>query len=178
MSIRFPQEAHLRDERRLMIRPFTEADVAALWEFLSNLPPEARRCAWEDFEHADTVVEWARNLDYDKAVPLLAIDGTKVVGEARLVYRDSGPLRLAGWIQWLLHPDYRGAGLGTLLVNDFITMARESGLRHLTCMLTPEYEGDAMDTLRRLGFTSIELPKYGTDPDGEPTDMVKMILEL
>jgi len=178
MSIRFPQEAHLRDERRLIIRPFAEADVAILWEFITNLPPAARRFAWEDFEHAETVVEWARDLDYDKAVPLLAMDGTKVVGEARLVYRSNGPLRLVGWIQWLLDPAYRGAGLGTLLVNDFITMARESGLRHLTCMLTPEYESDALETLRQLGFTAIELPKYGVDPDGNPTDMVKMILEL
>jgi len=45
-------------------------------------------------------------------------------------------------------------------------------------MLTPEYEGDALETLRQLGFTAIELPKYGVDPDGNPTDMVKMILEL
>jgi len=178
MSIRFPQEAHLRDERRLIIRPFTESDVDILWDFLQRLPADARRFAWEDFEHKETVSEWARDLDYDKAVPLLAIDGTKVVGEARLVYRDGGPLRLVGWIQWMLDPEYRGAGLGTLLVNDFITMARESGLRHLTCMLIPDHEQDAVKTLKRLGFDGYEIPGYGVDPDGNKKDMVKMVLEL
>ena len=178
MSIRFPQEAHLRDERRLIIRPFTEADVDSLWEFIERLPSDIRRFSWEDFLHRETVLEWARDLDYDKAVPLLAIDGTKVVGEARLVYRDAGPLRLVGWIQWLLDPEYRGAGLGTLLVNDFVTMARDSGLRHLTCMLIPDHEADAVDTLRRLGFESYDIPRYGADPDGNPKDMVKMVLEL
>ena len=178
MSIRFPQEAHLRDERRLMIRPFAEADVDSLWEFVKGLPSKVRRFAWEDFEHRETVLQWARDHDYDKAGPLLAMDGAKVVGEARLVYRDGGPLRLVGWIQWMLDPEYRGVGLGTLLVNDFITMARESGLKNLTCMLVPEYEADAVNTLRRLGFGQIEIPKYGVDPDGNAVDMVKMILEL
>ena len=178
MSIRFPQEAHLRDERRLLIRPFTEADVDALWEFIERLPTDIRRFAWEDFEHRETVVKWARDLDYDKAVPLLAVDGTKVVGEARLVYRDGGPLRLVGWIQWLLDPEYRGAGLGTILVNEFIRMARDSGLRHLTCMLIPDFEADAVKTLTRLGFERYEIPRYGVDPDGNPKDMVKMLLEL
>lgn len=178
MSIRFPQEAHLRDERRLIIRPFTEADVGSLWEFIERLPTDIRRFSWEDFEHRETVTEWARDLDYDKAVPLLAIDGTKVVGEARLVYRSSGPLRLVGWIQWLLDPEYRGAGLGTLLVNDFVTMARDSGLRHLTCMLIPDHEEDAVNTLLRLGFERYDIPRYGVDPDGNQKDMVKMVLEI
>lgn len=178
MSIRFPQEAHLRDERRLIVRPFTEADVDALWQFIKRLPTRIRRFSWEDFEHRDTVEKWARDLDYDKAVPLLAMDGTKVVGEARLVYRDGGPLRLVGWIQWLLDPGYRGAGLGTILVNDFITMARESGLKHLTCMLIPDHEEDAVNTLKRLGFERYDIPRYGVDPDGNQKDMVKMVLEL
>ncbi|MEM8884604.1 MAG: GNAT family N-acetyltransferase [Planctomycetota bacterium] len=178
MSIRFPQEAHLRDERKLMIRPFTEADVDALWEFVERLPRDIRRFSWEDFGHRETVVEWARDLDYDKAVPLLAVDGTKVVGEARLVYRDGGPLRLVGYVQWMLDPEYRGAGLGTLLVNNFVTMARDSGLKHLTCMLIKDHEEDAIKTLRRLGFDQHELPQYGVDPDGNQKDMVKMILEL
>ena len=178
MSIRFPQEAHLRDERSLMIRPFGEGDVDALWEFFNRLPLPVRRNAWEDFEHRETVEQWARDLDYDKAVPLLALQGEKVVGEARLFYRDGGPLRLVGWIQWLLDPEYRGVGLGTLLVNDFITMARESGLHHLTCMLFPDLEEAAVVTLTNLGFEGITLSSYGVDPDGNRKDMVKMVLEL
>ena len=85
---------------------------------------------------------------------------------------------MVAWVQWILDPEYRGAGLGTLLVNDFIIMARESGLKHLTCMLVPGHEGDAVETLRRLGFEQHEIPRYGVDPDGNEVDMVKMILAL
>ena len=178
MSIRFPQEAHLRDERRLIIRPFTENDVDALWEFFKRLPLAVRRWAWEDFEHRDTVERWARDLDYDKRVPLLALDGDRVVGEARLMYRDGGPLRLVGRIQWLLDPEYLGAGLGTLFINDFMTIARDSGLKHLTCLLYPDLDEPAVATLTNLGFDSFQLPRYGVDPDGNQKDMVKMFLEL
>jgi len=178
MSIRFPQEAHLRDERRLLIRPFAEGDVSAVWEFFNRLPVPIRRYAWDDFERRETVEAWARDLDYDKAVPLLAMDGDKVVGEARLTYRDGGPLRLVGRIQWLLEPEYRGAGLGTLFVNDFMTMARDSGLKHLTCMLFPDLDEAAMVTLQNLGFESFPIPRYGVDPDGNQKDVVKMVIEL
>ena len=178
MSIRFPQEAHLRDERRLMIRPFAEGDVDAVWEFFNRLPLPVRRYAWEDFEHRETVERWARDLDYDKAVPLLALDGDKVVGEARLTYRDGGPLRLVGRIQWLLEPEYRGAGLGTLFVNDFMTIARDSGLKHLTCMLFPDLDEAATVTLQNLGFEAFPIPRYGVDPDGNQKDVVKMVVEL
>ncbi|MHC4955231.1 MAG: GNAT family N-acetyltransferase [Planctomycetota bacterium] len=178
MSIRFPQEAHLRDERRLIIRPFAEGDVDALWEFFKRLPLPVRRYAWEDFEHRDTVEKWARDLDYDKAVPLLALDGNRVVGEARLKYREGGPLRLVGRIQWMLDPEFRGAGLGTLFINDFITMARDSGLHHLTCILFPDLDESAVITLTNLGFDRYDIPRYGVDPDGNTKDMVKMFLEL
>jgi len=42
-----------------------------------------------------------------------------------------------------MDPRYRGLGLGTVLVNDFIRIARHDGLRHLTCMLVADFEADA-----------------------------------
>lgn len=178
MSNRFPQEAHLRDGRRVLVRPFTPSDVDALHAFFQRLPDEYKRFAWDRIDQRATVERWARELDYDKAVPLLALDGETVVADATLHYRDSGPLRRVGRIKWLLDPAYRGVGLGTLLVNYFIDMAKESGLRHLTCMLISELEADAIKTLSELGFEGHTIRNYGTDPDGNQTDMVKMVLHL
>ena len=62
--------------------------------------------------------------------------------------------------------------------NDFITLARENGLRHLTCMLIKDLEEDAIATLKGMGFESYTIPGYGVDPDGTARDMVKMILKL
>ena len=71
-----------------------------------------------------------------------------------------------------------GYGLGTVLVNDFIRIARGNGLRHLTCMLITDLEADAVETLGSLGFQSHIVSGYGTDPDGNQHDMTKMVLKL
>lgn len=178
MPIRFPQEAVLRDGRRVTIRPFASQDVDALCEFFQQLPLDYVRCAWDRIDQRATVERWAQELDYDRAVPLIALNGTRVVADATLHYREGGPLRLVGRLKWLIDTEYRGVGLGTVFVDTFITLARESGLRHLTCMLICDLEEDAIETLKAMGFESYTLPGYGTDPDGTARDMVKMILKL
>ena len=80
--------------------------------------------------------------------------------------------RLLGLTQFL------GAGMGTLLVHQLINIARERGLRHLSCMLISDLEADAVKTLEGLGFQSFVQPGYGTDPDGNQHDMTKLILKL
>ncbi|HUP66565.1 MAG TPA: GNAT family N-acetyltransferase [Thermoanaerobaculia bacterium] len=178
MPNRYPQEAALRDGRRVLIRPFAEPDAGRLHEFFMRLPEEQRRFAWDRIADASTVEGWARNIDYGKALPLLALDGAKVVADATLHRRKGGPLRLVGRIKWLVDPEYRGVGLGTLLVNHFITIGRENGLRFLGCFLISDLEADAIKTLVELGFTRYEIPGYGTDPDGGQHDMTKLVLKL
>lgn len=178
MSIHYPQEAVLRDGRRLLVRPFTENDVDPLYEFFMRLPEDVRRFAWDRIDSRALVESWGRELDYGKVLPLLAWDGHKVVADATLHRREGSPLRLVGRIKWLIDPEYRGMGLGTLLVNNFISAARSNGLRHLTCMLISDLEADAVQTLSELGFESYTIPGYGTDPDGSQHDMTKMVMKL
>ena len=178
MSNRYPLEAVLRDGRRLLIRPFTANDVDALYEFFHHLPSEVRRFAWDRIDNRSLVESWGRELEYSKVLPLLAFDGKKVVADATLHRRQGSPPRLVGRVKWLLDPAYRGAGLGTILVNQFIDTARADGLRHLTCMLISDLEADAVETLGGLGFQSHIVAGYGTDPDGNQHDMTKMVLKL
>jgi GNAT superfamily N-acetyltransferase len=178
MPERFICEAVLRDGKRLLIRPFREGDVDALWDFFQRLPTGVRRLAWDDIWNRSVVENWARTIDYGKVLPLLAFDGGKVVADATMHRRKGSPLRLVGRLKWLIEPEYRERGLGTLLVNRFITIARNEGLRHLTCMLVDDIERDAIEVLCGLGFTKTVLPGYGTDPDGNQHDMTKMILKL
>ncbi len=178
MPNRYPQEAVLRDGRRVLLRPFGEGDTRALYEFFQRLPEGPRRFAWDRIDDWSVVDGWGRNLDYGKVFPLLALDGRRIVADATLHRREAGPLRLVGRIKWLLDPAWRGVGLGTTLVNHFIASARANGLRHLTAMLISDLEADALTTLADLGFQSYPIPGYGTDPDGRQHDMTKMVLRL
>jgi GNAT superfamily N-acetyltransferase len=176
---RYPQEAVLRDGRHVLLRPFAEKDVDALFEFFHRMPVEYRRFAWDNVDSRPMVEAWGRGLDYAKVFPLLALaEGNRVVADATLHLRKGGPLRLVGRVKWMIDPDYRGAGLGTMLVHHLIKIGTERGLRHISCMLISDLENDAVKTLEELGFTSYVEPGYGTDPDGNQHDMTKLILKL
>jgi GNAT superfamily N-acetyltransferase len=178
MPDRFPQQAVLRDGRRLLLRLFNANDVDNLYQFFRHLPEDVRRFAWDRIDNRSLIESWGRELDYAKVLPVLAMDGGKIVADATLHRRHGSPLRLVGRIKWLIDPEYRGLGLGTILVNNFISVARSNGLRHLTCMLISDLESDAVRTLSDLGFVGYTVPGYGTDPDGSQHDMIKMVLKL
>jgi len=178
MPYQYPQEAALRDGRRVLLRPFTAGDTTALYEFFQGLPEENRRFAWDRLNDRALIESWGRDLDYAKDFPLLALAGTRIVADATLHCRETGPLRLVGRVKWLIAPEFRGVGLGILLINHFIGIAASRGLRHLTCMLISELEADAIRVLTELGFRAHTIPGYGTDPDGNQHDMTKMVLEL
>ncbi|MDX1996955.1 MAG: GNAT family N-acetyltransferase, partial [Thermoanaerobaculia bacterium] len=125
-----------------------------------------------------TVEAWGQNVDYAKVFPLLAFDGSRIVADATLHRREHGPLRLVGRVKWLLDSEFRGAGLGTLLINHFISTARDQGLRHLTCMLISDLEADAVRTVTELGFIATIIAGYGSDPVGAQHEMTKLVLML
>ncbi len=178
MPHHYPQEAVLRDGRRVLLKPFTENDTQALYEFFQEIPESHRRFAWDRVWDRAVIESWGQNVDYSRVFPLLAWHGSKIVADATLHRREGGPLRLVGRVKWMLHPGFRGQGLGMLLVNHFIDSARFDGLRHLSCMLITDLEADAIQTLEGLGFRSTVLPAYGTDPDGAQHDMTMMVLKL
>lgn len=178
MPDRFPQEVVLRDGRRVLVRPFTESDTDLLFEFFQRLPVEVRRFAWDNIDDRSLIESWGRNIDYSKVLPLIAVNGHNIVADATLHCRDRGPLRLVGRIKWLIDPVYRGQGLGLTLVNYFISIARDYGLRHLSCMPIAELEEEATQTLVDLGFEQYRIDGYGADPDGHAYDMVKLVLKL
>ena len=174
----YPQQVSLRDGRVVTLRPFEAGDANALFEFFQRLPEDTRRFAWDRVDRKATVDQWAAAIDFDKVLPLLAFDGSRVVADATLHRRETGPLRLVGRIKWLIDPDYRKDGLGLILVNRLIDTAERNGLRHLTCMLISDLEADAVETLSDLGFASYSIPEYGTDPDGGSHDMTKLVYKL
>ena len=178
MPHRYPQEAVLRDGRRVLLRPFNAKDTDSLYEFFHRLPMNYRRFAWDNIDNRQLIETWGREIDYERVFPLIALDGNRIVADATLHRRNGGPLRLVGRIKWMIDPDFRGVGLGTTLVNQLIGIARERGLRHVNSMLISDLEADAVKTLEGLGFTSYVQPGYGTDPDGNQHDMTKLILKL
>ena len=178
MPHRFPQEAVLRDGRRVLLRPFAKRDVSALHDLFQRLPEETRRFAWDRVGERATIERWGRELDYEKVFPLLALDGSRRWWATPRSTARSRSAAATGRIKWTIDPAYRGVGLGSLLVNHFIDTARGIGLKHLNCMLITDLEDDAVRVLADLGFRRYEIPGYGVDPDGNAHDMTLLVLAL
>ena len=178
MPDRYPQEAALRDGRRVLLRPFTAHDTRALYDFFRGLPADYKRFAWDNVDNPALIESWGRSIDYGKVFPLLAVDGKRIIADATLHRRQGGPLRLVGRIKWMIDPAFRGIGLGTIMVKELINVARDHGLRHVSSMLISDLEADAVKTLEGLGFDANVQKGYGTDPDGNQHDMTKLILKL
>lgn len=175
---RYPTTTILSDGHRVIVRPFQADDAAGLHDFFLGLPVDWRRFAWDRIESRGLIERWADNIDYDRVLPLLAFDGPRVVADASLHRRDHGPLRLVGRVKWLIDPEFRDVGLGTMLVNLLMDAARDMGLRHVTCMLISELESDTIEVLKRLGFKEYRIPDYGVDPDWAAHDMSKLVFSF
>ncbi|HLU50383.1 MAG TPA: GNAT family N-acetyltransferase [Planctomycetota bacterium] len=178
MSDPFPVEVGLKDGTRVLIRRLTEHDGPALWAFFERQPMELRRLAWDDVTNRDLVESWAAEVNYETTLPLVAVDGTRIVADATLHYRDRGPLRLVGRVRWFVDSEYRGRGLGKSLAQQLINVARENGLRYLSCMLATRHEARDIEILEERGFVATHFPGYGADPDGAPEDMTYLVCKL
>jgi GNAT superfamily N-acetyltransferase len=178
MSDHVPCEVGLKDGTRVLVRRLAQSDGAALYAFFQRQPVELRRLAWDDVDNRDLVEAWARDVNYESTLPLIAVDGTKIIADATLRYRERGPLRLVGRVRWFIDTEYRGRGLGTSLANRLITVARENGLRFLSCMLSTRLESRDIEILTERGFAATHFPGYGTDPDGAPEDMTYLVCKL
>src|SRR4030065_313962 len=93
---RYPREITLRDGARLTLRPMSREDVDRLWDFFRRIPPEDKMFFREDVTRKEVVERWAEHLDYDSVLPILALEGDRVVGDATLHRKKNGWKQAAG----------------------------------------------------------------------------------
>jgi len=175
---RFPQEVLLRDGSRAVLRLLERHDADALMEFFDSLSEGARRFLWDDVTDKRVIEGWAKNINYNLVLPVLAEVKGKIVADATLHRRPSGPHRHVGRVRVVVHQDFLGKGLGTILTRTFIEIATEAKLKILTCMLAEE-EVEAIQTLRGLGFRMAAIiPNYFMDLKGRIYNTIMMMRKL
>ena len=76
----------------------------------------------QDVSRREVVRHWADTLDYGLVLPILALEGDRVVGDATLHRQRTGWKQQVGVVRVQIAPDYRHLGLGTAMVRE---------LRHL-----------------------------------------------
>lgn len=173
----YRQLGTLADGTRVLLRPLLREDRTELQSLFSSAAPEDLQFMRSDVAKRDTVDAWIDNLDYRQVLPLMAVVNERFVGDATLHFR-SGPYRHVAEVRIYLLQEYRRRGLGTLMLKTLLDIARKSGLQYLIAQIVAD-QTRVIEAFRNLGFErKVVLEDFYLMPDGEPHDIVFMILSL
>ncbi|MCR4309633.1 MAG: GNAT family N-acetyltransferase [Deltaproteobacteria bacterium] len=148
---RYPKEITLRDDSHAVLRPMTPEDADGLWNFLRQLPEIDKSHFHEDVDRREAVERWAKSLDYEAVLPILAMQGDRVVGSATLYRNRTGWKQRIGIVRILIAPDFRHKGLGTALIREIRHLGEKVALNYLLAEVIEEQEA-AVRALERMGF--------------------------
>ncbi len=163
---------------RVLLRPMTAADRELVSEmFCQRASADDVRYLKEDVRNPEFVAGWFADIDYEKVVPLLALHGEHLVGDATL-HRRRGAERHIGELRIFLTKEFRGVGLGMQMLGELIEIGREMDLHMLIAEVVSD-ELSVVKAFRKLGFVRhAEIDDYFMDIDGNLRDVSLMLLPL
>ena len=177
LFVRYPQDVEL-DGTTVTIRPMIRDDENAVIDFFGTLTEKDRLFLRNDVTNPRIIRSWFDTIDYKRVLPLLAIVGQDVVGNATLHRRQYGWMSHLGEIRIVISPDYRRKGLAKTLAGELIDNAADEGLEKLTAEFAAEQK-DALKVFSRLGFRKeATLKNYIVDAKGRHTDLVVMTRDI
>ena len=160
--------ARLRDGTEIRLRPLRPEDEPLLHDLVAHMSPEDLRlrffAAVRGLSHA--VAARLSHIDYDRAMALLAEKDGVALGVARF-FADSDRRRAEFAIA--VRSDWKGHGLGYLLMTRLIVVAREWRIGELVGQVLRENR-PMLAMCRELGFT------VATDPTDASVMQVRKVL--
>ena len=148
---RYPREIVLRSGARLLLRPMVREDADRLWTFFQQIPSGDKLFFRQDVSRMEAVQRWADTLDYGRILPILALSGDRVAGDATLHRRNTGWKQRVGVVRVQVAPEYRHQGLGTAMVRELRHLGEKAGLRYLMAEVIEE-QAAARAAFEKLGF--------------------------
>ena len=175
---KFPKVATLKDGTKATLRPLRRDDEKDFHKLFLAIPEPERMFIKHRVTELEIIRDWCRNIDYGRNLPLVALIGGKIVGDATLHQQLGGWKRHIGRVSVLVHPEFRGRGLARALVSEIIEIARSAGLERVEAEFIGEQEA-AIKMFAMLGFSQLlRLEDYVKDMQAIPHDYILMGLEL
>jgi L-amino acid N-acyltransferase YncA len=175
----YPKEIHLRSLDKVVVRPLAASDGDALRAFFLSIPEDERFFLKHEVTSPAVVASWVQNLDFHSALPLIALEGDRIIGEAVLI-RKRGPARShLGELRIVVAPDYREKGLGTVLIRELCDIASDADFSGMLFEIIPDTEREAYETAQWLGFIRTGTIEGGArDQQGHLHDVALMVMPL
>jgi len=174
----YPKKISLKDRLDVLLRPLQSSDEKGFHDFFLAVPEPERMFIKHRVTDPEVIRDWCRNIDLGRNLPLLALAGGKIIGDATLHQQLGGWKRHIGRVSVLVHPQYRGRGLARALIVETIELARHIGLEKLEAEFIGEQEA-AMKMFGLLGFAPlVRVSDYVRDMKAISHDYILMGLGL
>ncbi len=176
---RYPRRFEADDGAAFTIRPLAHGDEDALWQFFRSVPEVDRFWLREDVGKREIVRRWVEDLDYERVLPIVALQDDRIVADATLHRRAYGAQRHLGELRVVVAPTARSRGLGYAMLAELVDVAATAGLQRLEVEVAAGAQGAALEACARLGFEQAAvIPGHLRGPDGRPADLMILVLDL
>lgn len=174
----YRKEAKLKDGTKILLRPMVAEDQDALYEFFKGVHKEVAQYLRDDVSSRLVIEGWAKNLNYEKTLPLIALKGDTIIADATINRRRSGWKWHLGTVRVFVHRDYRDVGLGHLMIEELVDISFKLGIEKLIAEI-PDLNTAAINAFTRAGFyRSAVIPNMVKDRSNMPVDVVVMMKDV
>ena len=175
---KYQKETKLKDGTKVLFRPMVAEDQDALYEFFKAVSKEEARYLRDDVKSRLLIESWAKNLDYSKTLPILAIKDDIIIADATINRRRSGWKWHLGTVRIFVHKDYRNLGLGELMVDELARIAYRLGIEKLILEI-PDTSVATINAFTKAGFHRAALiPNMAKDRQNMPVDLAVMMKDV
>jgi GNAT superfamily N-acetyltransferase len=174
----YQKEAVLKDGTKILLRPMLIKDQDALYEFFKGVSEEEARYLRDDVKSRLLIESWAKNLDYSRTLPVLAIKDDIIIADATINRRRSGWKWHLGTVRIFVHKDYRNLGLGELMVDELTRIAYRLGIEKLVLEI-PDTNTAVINTFTKVGFhRAAVIPNMAKDRQNMPVDLAVLMKDI
>jgi RimJ/RimL family protein N-acetyltransferase len=173
----YRQVVTLRDGARILLRPLIKEDRQALIDLFGPISKDDKRYFRTNIIDTEVIGRWVDDLDYDKVLPIVAVSGDRIVGDATLHFRQ-GPARHRAEVRIFLSKDFRQRGLGGRMLQALIDLAKRRSLYILEVDIVSD-QTPIIKAFQKAGFSlKCVFDDYFMLPDGDLRDLAHLILRL
>jgi RimJ/RimL family protein N-acetyltransferase len=174
----YHKEVSLKDGTKILLRPMAATDKDALYEFFKAVSEEEARYLRDDVKSRLLIESWAKNLDYNRTLPILALKGDLIIGDATINRRQFGWKWHLGTVRIFVHNEYRNLGLGEIMVGELVQIAYKLGIEKLVLEI-PDTNIAVINTFTKAGFHRAALiPNMVKDRQNMPVDLAVMMRDI
>jgi len=138
----------LKNDREITLRFLTKDDAIGLFQMFSSMSDKALE--WSGAPYTTEVIQrWVNNIQ--NLIPLIAVDGTKIIGYAA-IYKLQHPRRKGvGDLHIYLHQDFQNVGLGSALMEKLLQLARKEKMHKIELSVIADNK-TAIHLYKKFGF--------------------------